>query len=456
MAASTRLPPPRPPRAQRNTAALADLNLGDLTEPRHNTVTVRRILAMYLTKTLALFRSIPLSVVEASNRALYQETVDLLAAAHAADQQVGPQIFRLPTVNAFVHCIAGQLHPAGDRVAINAWLRELCGQVALELAIVGRLARPVHIGSGTDGRLPLLCSPTANVAITVRGLQPRVRFSNGLVQIEAGGERAVVDLRDPQPMDSQAVKVWRPYARVVAGLWVTDCDNNPLAMSEAHPDKHGNRPDLGGHSVQQWATLLAEAIALIDQHLPLLGEELRLLARVFVAVGYDAERHLSASYQEVIGTIYLTLHPQLMTMAEAVVHEFQHNKINAMFHFDPLLHNAWTPLYSSPVRPDPRPLHGVVLAVHAFQPVARLYEQMSLQGHALATQTAWNERFARIITLDRAGAATALDHALPTALGSAFFAQMRQLDEHLGELAAQRWPNAAPTQANLDEVAGHD
>ena len=33
-----------------------------------------------------------------------------------------------------------------------------------------------------------------------------------------------------------------------------------------------------------------------------------------VPVGWDPERHLSASYQEAIGTIYLSLHPSPMTM----------------------------------------------------------------------------------------------------------------------------------------------
>src|SRR6185503_20664745 len=96
---------------------------------------------------------------------------------------------------------------------------------------------------------------------------------------------------------------------------------------------------------------------------------------------------LSASYQEAIGTIYMTLHPSLMTMTEALIHEFSHNKINALFEIDDVLENAWSPLYASPVRPDPRPLHGVLLAVHAFLPVARLYEAL-IQAREPAAQHA--------------------------------------------------------------------
>jgi HEXXH motif-containing protein len=51
-----------------------------------------------------------------------------------------------------------------------------------------------------------------------------------------------------------------------------------------------------------------------------------------------------------------------------------------LLELDALLENAFSPLYPSPVRPDPRPLHGVLLAVHAFLPVARLYADMLAAG----------------------------------------------------------------------------
>src|SRR5205085_553303 len=81
---------------------------------------------------------------------------------------------------------------------------------------------------------------------------------------------------------------------------------------------------------------------------------------------------------------YLTLNPNAMTMAEAVVHEFQHNKFNVVADEVAFLTNAFHPLYPSPVRPDPRPLWGILLAVHAFLPVAELYRRLRDAGHPLA------------------------------------------------------------------------
>jgi HEXXH motif-containing protein len=169
---------------------------------------------------------------------------------------------------------------------------------------------------------------------------------------------------------------------------------------------------------------------------------MRWLLRLVVPVGWHAEKHLSASYQEAVGLVYLTLHPQLMTMAEALVHEFQHNKVNAAFALDPLLVNAFSPLYPSPVRPDPRPLHGVLLAVHAFQPVARLYQAMIETGHDLSRNPAWLQRYVTILRMNRAGAATVLDNGQPTALGRGLLDEMRRLDTEFVHSERQRLAEA--------------
>src|SRR3954454_16108937 len=127
-----------------------------------------------------------------------------------------------------------------------------------------------------------------------------------------------------------------------------------------------------------------------------------------VPVGWHEQKHLSASYQEAIGTIYLSLHPSRMTLAEALIHEFSHNKLNALFEVDEVLENAWSPLYTSPVRPDPRPLHGVLLAVHAFLPVARLYEKMLEANHPLAQNEAFSRRFEQVCATNREAAEVVL------------------------------------------------
>jgi hypothetical protein len=202
-------------------------------------------------------------------------------------------------------------------------------------------------------------------------------------------------------------------------------DNNPLAMHEAHPDKHGNAVDLGGRPVDEWLASLRAALALVGEHLPELRAEMDLYVRQIVPVGFFEDRHLSASYREAIGTLYLSLHPSPTTMVEALVHEFQHNKLNALLESDDVLENADAPLFASPVRPDPRPLRGVLLAVHAFVPVAVLYEKLAAAG-----EKGVERRFEDVVRINREGTEVLLPNARPTEVGKGVLEELGRWDAH--------------------------
>jgi HEXXH motif-containing protein len=210
------------------------------------------------------------------------------------------------------------------------------------------------------------------------------------------------------------------------GIVLALADNNPLAMHEAHPDKHGNAIDFGGRPTSEWVASLREALDLVRSHLPDLRAEMDLYVQQIVPVGFFADRHLSASYREAIGTLYLSLHPSLLTMVEALVHEFQHNKLNALLESDDVLENAHEPLYRSPVRPDARPLHGVLLAVHAFVPVALLYERMIAAGDSRASEG----RLRDIVRINREGTEVLRRHARPTPVGQGLLDELFRWDRH--------------------------
>ncbi|HGG57850.1 MAG TPA: hypothetical protein ENK31_08660 [Nannocystis exedens] len=220
-----------------------------------------------------------------------------------------------------------------------------------------------------------------------------------------------------------------------ASIVLATIDDNPLANVEAHPDKSGNAVDLGGHPAEEWCAALADALALIGDYLPDLRREIGLYIQQFVPVGAYAERHLSASYREAIGTVYLSLHAKPMTMVEAVIHEFSHNKLNALFEVDAVLNNAFSSVHSSPLRPDLRPLHGVLLAVHAFLPVARLYECMIAAGDPrLGADGA--DRLRQIIDINHRAAMVIHEHAQPTALGSGLVSEIARWDRHFVGLSS--------------------
>ena len=199
-------------------------------------------------------------------------------------------------------------------------------------------------------------------------------------------------------------------------------DPNPLAMVEAHPDKDGNALSLGEFDKAAWTRALSEAFAMIARHLPGVVDEMRLLSLLTIPVGYHAERHVSASYREYVGACYLTLHPNVHTLAEALVHEFQHNKANLASHHDPLLDNAQGTLVKSPVRPDLRPLWGVLLAVHAFVPVAELFLRILQSG-----ENHVRDRLRDVIQKNEEGLQTLREHARPTRIGAMLIEEMSDL-----------------------------
>jgi HEXXH motif-containing protein len=249
--------------------------------------------------------------------------------------------------------------------------------------------------------------------------------------------------------DASGFRWERRFRRVGAVTHFATIDYNPIAAFEAHPDKAGNHIDLGGHSEEEWIGVLDESLALVERFLPGEFAEMGMMLHVVVPVGYDTERHLSASYREAVGTIYLTLHPSVMIMTEAIIHEFQHNKFNVSAYHIEYLTNAFSPLYKSPIRPDPRPLWGILLAVHAFLPVAELYRRMRDADHPWAAHPDFTRRLAELDLKNHEGMEMLRAHAELTPAGRAMFDELETLERrHLAERTARGLDNT-PTEIHL-------
>lgn len=373
--------------------------LRDLTIPEEGSGAARGVLSRALGRLVA--------DIKAALR-LSPRLAEVVAPALAENPGALVSALRSPTVGTLVRCLRSRLDV----------MDELTALLALELARTGALRKAVRLEKAPArmislaGRFVLTRPPGCSAVV----------IENGRVGLEDAGGVRWSGLDEAGGRDC--------YAAIEGDIALALVDNNPLAMVEAHPDKEGNAVDLGGRSPDAWADALRGALALVERHLPALRGEIDLFIHQVVPVGWYEEKHLSASYQEDIGTIYMSLHPSPMTMVEALIHEFSHNKLNALFELDDVLENAWRPLYTSPVRPDPRPLHGVLLAVHAFLPVARLYEKMIEAGAPESQSAAFHERFAQIRRVNREGADVVLTNGRPTTLGAGLFDEIRRWDAY--------------------------
>ena len=381
----------------------------DLTIPEEGSRTARVVLGLALRHLLADLRKHRLGPdISDPVRAAYRQLREVLAEIGATHPGAAPSLLRRPTIGAPLRCLRDRRLPP-EPLAI-----ELVSQCFFELALHGALPRPITIGLAP----PVLIGLSHGVYVRVPEGVEEISFEGGHVSI--GGERF------PLTPGGRVESLPALGEHAFLGL----VDNNPLSFMEAHPDKGGNAVDLGGQSVERWTGALNEAFALVRSVLPDLAAEMELYVQLVVPIGFDEERHLSASYQEAIGTLYLSLHPDPMTMAEALIHEFSHGKLNALLELDPVLENAFSAFHVSPIRPDPRPLHGVLLAAHAFFPVAMLYERMLAADHPLASSPDFRRRFSQVREIVSEAAAVLRDQARPTAIGTGVHQEILKWDEH--------------------------
>jgi HEXXH motif-containing protein len=310
---------------------------------------------------------------------------------------------RRPHVHGLLNCMLRSLLEGdieeGKRLA-RAFQFQLVTDLALDGALTSQVTWPGSVPSD------VLMSTAHRVYEPLDEVQS-IRFGPGLVCLERA--EGSTEITSGQGADR--------FVSVGALQVLALVDNNPISDFEAHPDKEGNQLSCGAAEPDAWATSLEEALSRVGKYLPELRAEMDLLLQQFIPVGTDDLAHLSASYRELIGHVYLTLHPRNMTMTEAVIHEYQHNKINMLFHMDAVMENAFQPLYPSPVRPDPRPLHGVLLAAHAFVPVAELYRRMVEEGDPECELPGFDRRFREIIASNDEAVTVLREHAQPTEAG---------------------------------------
>lgn len=397
--------------------------LDDVTIPAGDNQTAHRILSSALRRAMKELLTLPVADLEPAVARQYGELRNRLRKLASKSPGALASLVRRANVGTFVRC----LRSAEDtRINRDEIMATLVATAYAELAPAGALEEAAALSH----------FPKRIISLGRRALLDIPEGTTKLVFETDGRVKATTPDGESTLEFTQADEDGPLLAPIRPGIVLARIDDNPLSSFEAHPDKDGNAIELGERPLSEWTDSLGAALDLIAEFLPELRAEMDLVVQQVVPVGYDEHAHLSASFHEALGTIYCSLHPNPMTMAEALIHEFCHNKLNALFELDQLIFNAFSPLYASPVRPDPRPLHGILLAVHAFQPVARLYERMTQAGHEWTDQRDYVRRWRNIMEGNHAGAEVLLENARTTPAGSRLLAEIRRWDEYYGDVLA--------------------
>ncbi|MBI3785636.1 MAG: hypothetical protein HY270_19760 [Deltaproteobacteria bacterium] len=410
-------------------------------DPIDETHALKIAYARYLAACCQRFISID-SELPAAMRPRHAQVVTLVRQALQQNQRSMLACLASPTVGTPLQCAELRNELDGFRDRIDRAAAAMIPHLLLEMALRGLIPQGQSVL--WEHGAPRLASLALGGEIIAPQGSTGLRFSAS--HLAAVGEPAEL-ARLPLEREAlqQALKngeggfgFERQFWRTGKVTRLATVDHNPVAEFEAHPDKAGNHIDLGGRSPEEWVKVLDESFALVEQFMPGEFAEMGTLLHEIVPVGYDEVRHLSASYREAVGTVYMTLHPNVMTMTEAVIHEFQHNKFNVSAYSVEYITNAFHPLYKSPVRPDPRPLWGILLAVHAFLPVAELYRRMRDAGHSWSALPEFQRRMSDIDLKNHEGMEMLRANAKLTPAGRAMFDDLEALEQrHLNDRNAR-------------------
>lgn len=202
-----------------------------------------------------------------------------------------------------------------------------------------------------------------------------------------------------------------------------------------------------------WAAQLADAWQILVADWPAQAEA---MTAGFLSVAplprRDGRELRTASTGDAFGAALISPHPDAVSLAMSLVHEFQHIKLGSLVHLIPLVEPAPDDdreLVYAPWRDDPRPVPGLLQGVYAFSGIAEFWRRhrrtAPLQSRALA-----DFEFAYALRQARRGLTTVLGSSLLTPHGREFGELLgRRLRDHLADhvpVTASRAAWAAATE----------
>ncbi|MGI5170037.1 aKG-HExxH-type peptide beta-hydroxylase [Spirillospora sp. CA-253888] len=175
-----------------------------------------------------------------------------------------------------------------------------------------------------------------------------------------------------------------PRCRVEAGGMVLD-----VALNSEDPSLDRYRYDVDRADRAAWERRLAGAWRVLVENHRTQAEE--LAAGLHTVIPLRRVPHtavVSATSPAAFGAVAASLPADDVTLAETLVHEFQHVKLGALLDMLLLVRPGTTaaPRYYAPWRNDPRPLMGLLQGTYAFFGVARFWRGQrrampGLDGH---------------------------------------------------------------------------
>jgi HEXXH motif-containing protein len=180
------------------------------------------------------------------------------------------------------------------------------------------------------------------------------------------------------------------------------------------------------------------ALTALADWAPLHAAEISLWTRGVIALRRDdPDIHVSSSCSDLPGLLFLCGEPSPWVQAGAMVHEAAHQRLEAACCVAPLLlPGIDDAIYTSPWRPDARPIRGVLAGVHAFVAVADMF------SHCPDPSPERVEALCGAVASSEDGIAVLALHARWTEEGAALHSALEDALKTTASLCADRHPAA--------------
>ena len=191
--------------------------------------------------------------------------------------------------------------------------------------------------------------------------------------------------------DAQNV-AWGPLIRELADPDQDPDSNRYRRFADGDPDMPLIIQPPPADLAQNARRLLSEAFALIDAGNPELSGEVRVLLReIVLAVGSENIKGLrfdGISAFMLWGGVVLNVggYKTALDMVQALAHESGHNLLFGLCAHGPLHENDDRERYPSPLRPDERPMDGIVHATYVTARMHQAVQRLLMRGALSQTQ----------------------------------------------------------------------
>ncbi|MDU0289154.1 aKG-HExxH-type peptide beta-hydroxylase [Saccharothrix longispora] len=265
------------------------------------------------------------------------------------------------------------MHPSVG-VWLSRALRQVLGTVTDATPLWSEVGWFHSVAAAVAVRSGLACDvvvPVVHGAVTLPSVGSYLlphRFPVGHATLRTTPGGVVVEVAGrPAPVRREPVKRLRVAARGRAvEVVVDDLDPYREFTSPVPP------APLDGAEWDEWRKLLGEAWDLLTSRHAEAAEELSagLSAVVPLAAGRDV---FAASSAAAFGAIAMSPKRSATEFGEALVHELQHSKVNALLDLVHLHEDDTWPRFYAPWRDDPRPVDGLLHGIYAFVSVVEFW-----------------------------------------------------------------------------------